>query len=498
MKKALEQSGRLIVESGQNKKTSYAKKIFAFHGKLSQLSDSSFVFRYVFALLAVAFVVGAKYLFFPPYDVPFLLVWLAIIVSALYGGMMSGLLATVITVLLVNFLFIPAQFTFKISHLIFVESLIYVSLGTLVSFLIERERIERKKSYVQAEQLRVTLASIGDAVITTNVDGNIIFMNKVAENLTGWRNSEVAGKRLESVFNIANERTKKKVGNPVKKVMKKNKIVGLANHTVLIRKDGRFMPIDDSAAPIRDTSGNLIGVILIFRDVTQKRQLEQKKDDFVSIASHELRTPVTSIKLFTQFLKKKLSKNKDKEMVKILENVDGQVKKLTDLINDLLDLSKMQSKKPNYKKQMLSIDNLARETIKNLRQIYPSHDFILEGSVGKKVHADRDRIRQVLVNLISNAVKYSNGNKKVLIKLEKSESNIIVGIQDFGTGIPSDQLDKIFDRFYQVGTRKSKSNPGLGLGLYISSEIIKGHKGKIWVDSRVGEGSTFQFSLPTN
>lgn len=468
----------------------------SFYQKFLQVLDSSFIFRLIFTLFVSFLAIAIKYYFFPPFEIPYLFAMLAITISALYAGFAGGIISAVITVIFVNYLFFSPQFTFKLTHNSVLYSIVFIFQGLLISFLIERERTMRKKIYHQAEQFQVTLSSIGDAVITTDIKGQITFMNKVAEDLTGWNSCDAVGKKLESIFNIINAKTKKKALNPVKKVIVKNKIVGLENHTVLIKKNGNTIPIDDSAAPINDSFGNLIGVVLVFRDVTQARILEQRKDDFVSIVSHELKTPVTSLKLFAQVLKRKFQKNNDDESLNIIEKINCQLNNITELISDFLDLSRIQSGKLYYRKEKVIIDNLIKETVKDLQQIYIYHDILLKGEIGEKLLIDQDRIKQVIINLISNAVKYSNHKKEIIIKLEKNKEYAIIKVQDFGAGIPKDHQSKIFNRFYQVTTKKSKTFPGLGLGLYISSEIIKGHNGKILVESKVGKGSTFQFLLP--
>src|SRR3989338_3107461 len=476
----------------------FPQTITLYHNKFSQLLESSFLFRYIFTFVITVIMVLLKYLFLHPFETPYLLVFSAVIVSSLYAGLAAGLFSTLLTAILVNYLFFPPQYEIKINNWTILHTVLYVSEGVIISFLVETERTLRKKIYAQAQHFQVTLASIGDAVVLTDVKGNVTFMNKVAEYLTGWANNDAIGIKLESVFNIINEKTGKKAQNPVKKAILKNKIVGLENHTVLVKKNGNQITIDDSAAPICDPGGHLIGAVLIFRDITQRRQLEQRKDDFVSIVSHELKTPITSVKLFIQLLKRKSVKKGEGEYSAILDKVDHELNKLAKLISDFLDLSRLQVGKLSYKRESVSLDGLIKDTIADLQQIYNTHDIVLDGSINKKLYADRDRIKQVLINLISNAVKYSkNGHKnKIIVELTKDKDWATVKVKDFGMGIPKDEQNKIFDRFYQVNTKKSKTYPGLGLGLYISSQIIKGHQGKIWVKSEVNKGSVFQFSIP--
>ncbi len=425
------------------------KKIIFYHNLLSRKLESDIKIRLGFTIFITVFIIGLKFILFPPFETPYLLALTAVIINALYAGFNYGLLSVIISTLLVNYLFIPPQYQFKFSSELLIQSIIYIGQGVLASFLIEKERQGRKKIYAQAEQLHVTLASIGDGVIATDVYGNILFMNKVAEDLTGWKSLEVVGRKSDLVFNIINEKTKRKIPNPVRLVLKRNKAIDLANHTILIKKDESLVPIDDSAAPIRDYQGNLIGSVLIFRDITQRRVIEKRKETFVSIASHELKTPITSIKLFLQLLKRKLENANNNEEIQILNKINNQVNKLSNLVNDLLDLSRIQAGKIKYRKEKTSLDTLIKESVEDLKQIYQDYNFILEGRIGKKIYFDNERIKQVLINLVSNGVRYSQNNKKIIITLEKNEQYAIVKITDFGIGIPKDEQRIIFNQFYQ-------------------------------------------------
>lgn len=475
----------------------FPEKVIPYQNRFSAIFEKSIFYRFTAAFFISLIAITIKYIVMGPFDVPYLLPMLGVTIAALYGGFSGGLIATAITSVLINFLFIPPQFSLKLDGHLLIENLVYLTQGTLVTYLIAKERNTRKKTYDQAEQFHVTLSSIGDGVIVVNSKGYINFMNKIAEELTGWSRDEAAGEKIEKVFKIVMEKTGKKASSPVRMVIKKNRIATLANHTILIRKNGSVLPIDDSAAPIRDVKGNLTGVVLIFRDITQRKQLEQRKDDFVSMTSHELKTPVTSMKLYIELLQKKLRKRGDIEYVPILDKVDNQVSKLAILVNDFLDLSRIQSGKLHYRKKPVHITRLVSDTIKDMEQLHHKAKFILEAEINRKLYIDEDRIKQVLINLMTNAVKYSKkDDSRVIVRIEKVDGHALVKIKDFGVGVPKDQHAKIFNRFYQADTPKSRTYPGLGLGLYISSQIVKGHHGKLWVESEIGKGSTFQFSIP--
>ncbi len=229
------------------------------------------------------------------------------------------------------------------------------------------------------------------------------------------------------------------------------------------------------------------------KELEKRKQLEKQKNDLISMASHELKTPLTSLKVFAQVLDKKLAKNKDLDMKKFIEKINIQIDMLSGLINELLDVTRMQRGKLALYTQQFFVKELAEEVIETLQPL-TQQKLILDWHTNLPVHADKERIRQVIINLVTNAIKYSPEGDKILVGSHKRGDYIEMYVQDFGMGIAKEEVKKIFGRFYQAA--QHKTFPGLGLGLYISSEIIKIHGGKMWVKSEKGKGSTFYFTLP--
>ncbi len=223
----------------------------------------------------------------------------------------------------------------------------------------------------------------------------------------------------------------------------------------------------------------------------------EMRDEFLSIASHELRTPLTSIKAFIQILCRQFENKKQSSTYRYLEKTQQHIDRLTGLINDLLDVTRIQAGKLMLHKTEFDIDNLMTEVIEDNQAITTTHTILKKNTIHQKISADRNRLHQVLENLLMNAIKYSPQSNKVIVKTEVKRRNVIVSIQDFGLGIPKHQLSRVFERFFRgQGQTSDQFLSGVGLGLYISSEIIKRHKGQIGVESKVGKGSTFYFSLP--
>jgi signal transduction histidine kinase len=266
------------------------------------------------------------------------------------------------------------------------------------------------------------------------------------------------------------------------------------NHEKLRFKDGRVF--ERFGSPIIGHEEMYHGYVWFFLDITEREKLLEQKDDFIGIATHELKTPVTSIKAYTQILKSRFEKEGDQKSADLLTKMDAQLDKLITLISDLLDVTKIEGGKLNFNLDSFDFNELTKELVEELQRTTTKHTIIIEGKIKKKVYADRERTGQVLTNFITNAIKYSPHSKKIVVHLGEDKDNVSLCVQDFGVGIPKDKQEKVFERFYRVSGPREDTFPGLGLGLFISSEIIKRQGGRIWVESTKGTGSTFCFSLP--
>lgn len=223
--------------------------------------------------------------------------------------------------------------------------------------------------------------------------------------------------------------------------------------------------------------------------------LVNKKDDFMSIASHELKTPVTSLKAYTQILKLQTAASGDKGKEVMLDKMDAQINKLTLLINDLLDTSKLREGELIYKRQLFNFNETLEEISEDIQRGNPGKKIVVQHNVPVTVMGDKERIGQVISNLLINAIKYGGGSP-VIVYTKVIEKEIICSVKDEGMGIAKEEQDKIFDRFYRVSGENLHTYPGLGLGLYISKEIIQRHHGRIWLQSEPGNGTIFYFTLP--
>jgi PAS domain S-box-containing protein len=373
---------------------------------------------------------------------------------------------------------------------------------------------ERKAAVNLAEQLRVTLSSIGDGVIATDAAGRVTQVNLVAERLTGWTEVEALGRQLEEIFVIVNEETRQPVENPINRALREGVIVGLANHTVLIARNGPEIPVDDSAAPIRASDGSVQGAVLVFRDVTDRRRTEHERsrliaelkaavharDEFLSIASHELRNPVNAVHLQLVGILRAFQRGSSgademgtegfRERVAL---ASGQVGRLTRLLDNLLDVSRIRGGAIALELEDVDLKEVVEHAIEQfLGEAAP-------GQIGFNAHQpvvgrwDRLRLEQVVSNLLSNAIKYGEG-RPIVISLDSDDRAARLSVQDNGIGIAPEHQERLFARFERAVSRRQYG--GFGLGLWITRQLVDAMGGEITVASRAGQGATFSIVLP--
>jgi PAS domain S-box-containing protein len=395
----------------------------------------------------------------------------------------------------------------------------------IVRDVTERNRIARELA-AQQEWFRITLASIGDGVLSSDEHGCITFMNPVAEILTGWTSDEAKGRPLGDVFRIVHEQTREQASNPAEKVLRTGAIMGLANHTLLIARNGTERPIADSAAPITDAAGKIVGVVLVFRDVSERRREDLErinavtererllaseraareeaekanriKDEFIAMVSHELRTPLNAILGWTELL---LQTPDDQEMLRHgLDVVARNTRAQTRLISDLLDVSRISAGKLHLELESVNLTMLVESCIETVQgaagAAKVSLHTNLDRSIGRLV-ADPQRLQQILWNLLSNAIKFTPEGGEVIVETKQEGDHVVMTVADNGLGIGPTDLKTVFERFRARGPHTTRGYGGLGLGLAISKHLVELHGGRIWASSDgPGRGALFTVTLP--
>ncbi|HEY8292447.1 MAG TPA: PAS domain S-box protein, partial [Thermomicrobiales bacterium] len=350
---------------------------------------------------------------------------------------------------------------------------------------------ERKR----AEEMRARLAAIvessDDAIVSKDLNGVIASWNAGAERLFGYTAQEAIGKSVTML--IPPERHDEEP-----EILRRIRRGERVDHyeTVRRRKDGTLLDISLLISPIMDSRGMIVGASKIARDITAQRALARQRDVFIGIASHELKTPVTSIKGYAQLLARRLRSTGDPLVTTMLGKLDAQIDRLTGLIGDLLDVTRIESGNLPFRPAPFELNALITEMIDEVQRTAGRHTIVADLAAPVTLVADRDRIGQVLTNLLTNAIKYSPQSDRVVVRTAHAGTDIAVAVQDFGVGIPKKDQPHIFERFYRVDADNRAGYSGLGLGLYIAAEFVARHGGAIRVESKEGEGTTVRFSLP--
>jgi PAS domain S-box-containing protein len=347
----------------------------------------------------------------------------------------------------------------------------------------------------------VTLSSIGDAVIVTDAEGTITFLNEVAESLVGRTLAYARGRPLADVFRIINEQDGLPVEDPVRKALRSAAIVGLAKHTVLVGPDGSNIPIDDSAAPIR-LGDRIIGAVLIFRDISERRRSEQalldadrRKDEFLATLAHELRNPLAPIRNAMRIIS--AHAGADANLGKAKQVIERQLKHMVRLIDDLMDVSRITRGRVELHRERIDLETAVKIAVETSQPLLDlkHHSLRIQAVQGVVVQADVTRLAQVFANLLNNSAKYSPPGAEISIQIASEGRYAMVSVSDNGVGIPASMLPRIFDMFVQL--EQSGLREGLGIGLTLVKRLVELHGGMVEASSPgAGKGSTFRVLLP--
>jgi PAS domain S-box-containing protein len=388
-----------------------------------------------------------------------------------------------------------------------------IELAFEISSAIERAELHRENEKIATklkeseEWFSITLQSIGDAVIAINPDKTVSYLNPIAEKFTGWSNEEAQGLPMDQVFHIISEYTGKAAFNPVDTVLKENRIVELANGTALVRRDNSKIIIEDSASPIRGKDNAIKGVVLVFRDITQKYKEEAKKkqmlsalqsekevrEKFVATLTHDMRSPLTSVKLNMQFL---LKKSREQHAITLATRAINGINRVDRMIQDLLDANRLRAGEsiPMDKNEM-DIVTVALDVISDLTFIHGDR-FILESPETLIGTWNADGIRRILENLCNNAIKYGTADAPVDISIVRIENEVHLSVHNDGKPISMDDQLTLFEPYRRVDSDENMIQKGWGLGLTLVKGVTESHQGRIQVFSEFNLGTKFEVILP--
>ncbi|NJM17568.1 MAG: GAF domain-containing protein [Richelia sp. RM1_1_1] len=392
---------------------------------------------------------------------------------------------------------------------------------------LRREISEREQAKASLERLSrqsgLILNSAGEGIYGLNSQGKLTFVNPAAARMLGYRVEElivsIANKNLDSYPSYilsefphqSEERFMHRIlnhskpdgspypweENPIYATLKTGAVQHIVDDT-FYRRNGTKFPVEYVSTPILEKN-QIVGAVVIFKDITERQIVERMKNEFVSVVSHELRTPLTSIRSALGLLSHGSLNNQPAKSQRMLEIAFDNTNRLVRLINDILDIERINSGKVTMEKQNCNAAELMIQAVDEMRAMAEKAEIKLALKPFEvQLWADPDRIIQTLTNLLSNAIKFSPPHSTVFLGAKVQDSQILFQVKDQGRGIPEDKLETIFDRFQQVDASNSRHQGGTGLGLAICRSIVQQHGGKIWVESILGRSSIFYFTLPLN
>jgi len=358
-----------------------------------------------------------------------------------------------------------------------------------------RDKIIEDKSKDEA-----ILDSIGDAVFACDVHGIIILFNKMAEQLTGFSATEAIGLPYTQVLTFVKESDGMPSNDFVKNAIANNEITKMTNHTILIHRDGTQIPVADSAAPIQNVHGEVIGCVAVFHDVSHEREVDRAKTEFVSLASHQLRTPLTTINWYTEtLLSSDFGKLNPKQMNYLVETHNAS-KRMVSLIDALLNVSRLEVGTFSIDTETVEIQALVKVCLQDLFPTLKAKKIIFQETYdpnAKTMEADKKLLGIIFTNLLSNAIKYTPAGGKVSFDFKKQKNAFLITVTDTGVGIPKTQQGKIFGKLFRADNAIKIDPDGTGLGLYIVQSIVNYSGGKVWFESHEG-GTVFYVQFPVS
>lgn len=349
-----------------------------------------------------------------------------------------------------------------------------------------------RKGEEKSAMLAAIIESSNDAIVGKGLDSVVTSWNKSAEEMFGYKAEEIIGQSIMKI--IPQERQHEEL-NIITKIKNGERVEHF--ETQRLTKDHRLLDLSITVSPIKNQQGQIIGASKIARDISEKKQEEARKNDFIAMVSHELKTPLTSMRAYVQLLLAKEKEAGDNFRTSVLTRAGVQAKKMSAMINDFLSLARLEEGKISLKFEEFSLKQVIDETVLDAQFLSTNHHIQVSDCDNITINADRDKIGQVLMNLVSNAIKYSPKGGDIVIDCKKVGNRVKISVTDHGIGISEKDQKKLFDRFYRVQNERVKTVSGFGIGLYLVSEILKHHDSKIDVESEEGKGSTFYFTLET-
>lgn len=361
----------------------------------------------------------------------------------------------------------------------------------------ERLALQMREVLQEKEKTAAVLSSVADGVYVVDNNRRIALWSKAAEKITGFTQDEMVGRACHQGMSPAEQEENQvcvALCDSVPEI--EHGTSGIGYEVLTCRKDGEHVWLSVSAAPIRE-GGQRAGIVHVFRDISEYKEIDQMKSDFVATVSHELRTPLTSILGFSKTLLRRDANFSEASRQSFLNEIVREGERLARLIEDVLSVSRIEAGNLRLDSKPVEVAAAVNHVIQNLSRLTTIHKFVI--NVAEEitpVMADADKLHQVLLNLVVNAIKYSPDGGEVIVSANQEDDFVRFEVADRGLGIKEEHLPHIFERFYRAGPRSTRGATGTGLGLYVSQNLVEQMGGQIWAESEPGKGSRFYFRLP--
>jgi PAS domain S-box-containing protein len=440
---------------------------------------------------------------------PFLMFYPAVLIVSLIAGGGPGILATILSALLADYLLIPPIGSFAVATSLELIALsVFVGTSVVLCALAERMRGVKWAQTVarrQMELLSVTMASIREGVIATDIEGRVIFLNDAAENLIGCKRADVERRPLASVFKIANAVSKEPLPDVVEGVLRSGSWVSDGSDIELLAGNGKALPVEVSGVPIRSDDGNVCGAVLTFRDRSERKRVEdalreadRRKNVFLATLSHELRNPLAPIRTAARLLESARVSQADLERCRSI--ISRQVAQMASLLDDLLDISRLTRGELTLKKEYVPLQQVLDAAVEAVQPFINLKQHRLRMDLPPSLpvlEVDPVRLTQVISNLLTNAAKYTDPGGEITLGCRPEADSLAIFVRDNGIGLAPEMFSRVFDMFAQVEPTKERSEGGLGIGLALVKALVELHGGDIEVRSAGREqGTTFTVMLP--
>jgi len=379
--------------------------------------------------------------------------------------------------------------------------------GEIIFFVgIERDITKEKNTEIEKIKNEAILENIGEGLVVTDIDGKIIVVNNAFVQLTGWNLFEVVGKNMFDVLVKYDDkgteisRDKRSLYRVLVGEVTEGRVSTISDTHWYKRKDGTKLPVTGVVTPIV-VDGIISGAVQLFRDITKEKEVDKMKTDFISLVSHQLRTPLTSIRWFIELLRNDLENNCSADQKEYILKIDQSNNAMIDLVNSLLNVSRIESGKLVIVPDNVDGVSLLKEVIGEVEVQYKEKNQKLSVEIANDfptLYIDKGLLRQIFINLLTNAIKYSDYEKEIRVILQYAENEIVFEVIDQGCGIPDNQFDKIFHKFFRAENALKIDTNGSGLGLYMVKSIVNVFNGSITYSSKIDRGTVFTVRIPRN